>query len=95
MKPQPQAQPRDRCRQLLEQVSRYIDGDLTAAERRSVSRHLRACPCCQSMADSLQHAVELCHKAGASRLPAQVRARARARIATLLSSGPAPARPRT
>jgi len=80
--------PHDRCRELLEQLSRYVDGELTGAERRAVVTHLKKCPCCQTMAESLQHTVEVCRKAGAARLPAQVRARARARIATLLASGP-------
>jgi anti-sigma factor RsiW len=84
----------DRCRALLEQLSRYIDGELTPAQRRSLTAHLRRCPCCQTMADSLKHTVETCRKAGTARLPADVRTRARARIATLLSSGAAQ-RPRT
>jgi hypothetical protein len=41
------------------------------------------------MADSLQHTAEACRKAGSARLPADVRARAKARIATLLAAGPA------
>ena len=80
--------PTDRCRQLLEQVSRYLDGDLSAAQRRTVGQHLRRCPCCQHMADGLKHTVDACHKAGVARLPADVRTRAKARIATLLASGP-------
>jgi len=84
----------NRCRRLLEQLSRYIDGELTATERRAVAAHLRRCPCCQTMADSLKHTVEVCQKAGGARLPSDVKARARARITTLLASGPAP-RPRT
>ncbi|HOQ59989.1 MAG TPA: zf-HC2 domain-containing protein [Vicinamibacterales bacterium] len=74
------------CRRLLEQLSRYIDGDLTAVERKAVAAHLRRCPCCRTMADSLKHTVELCHEAGAARLPADVTRRARARIASLLAS---------
>ena len=84
----------DRCRALLEQLSKYIDDELTPAQRRSLTAHLRRCPCCQTMADSLKHTVETCRKAGSARLPADVRTRARARIATLLSSGAAQ-RPRT
>ena len=80
--------PSDRCRALLEQLSKYIDGDVTPAERRSLSAHLRRCPCCQTMADSLKHTVEACRRAGTARLPADVRGRAKARIATLLASGP-------
>jgi len=81
-------QPTDRCKQLLERVSRYLDGDLTADERRRMAQHLRTCPCCQHMADGMKHAVEECRKAGSRRLPADVRERAKARITTLLASGP-------
>jgi anti-sigma factor RsiW len=84
----------DRCRSLLEQLSKYIDDELTPAQRRSLTSHLQRCPCCQTMADSLKHTVDTCRKAGTARLPADVRVRARARIATLLASGSA-ARPRT
>jgi anti-sigma factor RsiW len=84
----------DRCRSLLEQLSKYIDNDLTAAQHRSLNAHLRRCPCCQTMADSLRHTVDTCRKAGTARLPADVRLRARARIATLLATGAA-SRPRT
>jgi anti-sigma factor RsiW len=94
MKPQPAGKPRptDRCRALLEQLSRYLDGDLPAVERRAIEKHLRTCPCCQHMADGLKHTVDACHKAGVARLPADVRSRAKARIATLLASGPVPSR---
>jgi anti-sigma factor RsiW len=78
----------DRCRSLLEQLSKYLDDELTPAQRRSLTAHLRRCPCCQTMADSLKHTVEACRKAGTTRLPADVRVRARARIATLLATGP-------
>jgi anti-sigma factor RsiW len=78
---------RDRCRELLEQLSAYVDGDLSAQDQRTLRRHLRDCPCCQAMADSLQQTVDACRKAKSARLPADVRSRARARIATLLASG--------
>jgi len=76
---------RQRCLRLRERLSRYIDGDLSAAERRSVAAHLRRCPCCQTMADGLRHTVDLCHEAGAASLPADVKRRARARITSLLA----------
>ena len=83
----------DRCRTLLEQLSKYVDGELDAEERRKMSLHLRRCPCCQSMAESLKRTVDTCRKAGRARLPEDVRQRAKARITTLLASG-APAPPR-
>ena len=82
----------DRCRTLLEQLSRYIDGEVTPAQRRSLAAHLKRCPCCQTMADHLQQTVDACRRVGGARLPADVRARARARIKTLLASGPVPRR---
>jgi anti-sigma factor RsiW len=81
-----------RCRALVERLSRFIDGDLTAAERRAVRAHLRRCPCCDDFADSLRRTVRLCQDARQQRLPAAVRARARARVRRLLSAGPRPRR---
>jgi anti-sigma factor RsiW len=73
------------CRELLEELSRYIDGEMDARERRSIVTHLRRCPCCEEFADSLRRTVVLCQQAGKRRLPADVRARARARIAELMA----------
>lgn len=80
----------DRCRELLEQLSRFVDGDLSGPERRRLVAHLDKCPCCQAMADSLRQTVDVCRRAQGARLPADVRARARARITTLLATGHAP-----
>jgi anti-sigma factor RsiW len=90
MSPRTKRPAHDRCRELIEQLSTYVDGELTGAERTALLRHLKHCPCCQAMADGLQQTVEVCRKAKTARLPADVRARARARIATLLASGAAP-----
>lgn len=75
-----------RCRELLEQLSLYVDGELNARQRRSLVSHLRRCPCCEEFAASLQRTVLLCQQVGKRRLPADVRARARARIAELLAA---------
>jgi anti-sigma factor RsiW len=81
---------RERCRALLEQLCRYVDGDLSAAERRSLLAHMRRCPCCDQMADSLRRTVDACHRAGHTRLPDSVRRRARARIQALLAGAASP-----
>jgi anti-sigma factor RsiW len=76
------------CRELVEQLSRFVDGDLSAADRRDVAQHLRHCPCCDDFVESLRRTVALCHEAGRTNLPPAVRARARRRISTLLAQVP-------
>jgi len=76
--------PSARCRTLLRQLSRHLDGDLTPARRRAIDRHLEACACCGPMAARLKKTLAACRAAGRMRLPRDVRARAKARIAALL-----------
>jgi anti-sigma factor RsiW len=76
-----------RCRALLTRISRWVDGDVTGEERRALLLHLKQCPCCEDMATSLQRTVDVCHKAGRKRLPADVRDRARQRVIALLERG--------
>jgi anti-sigma factor RsiW len=82
-----------RCRAFLERLSLYIDDELSDPARRTVTLHLRRCPCCHELAESLRRTVVLCRQSGGRRLPAAVRARARARITALLAEGrPSPAK---
>ena len=75
-----------RCRDFLERLSRYLDGELPAADRRTVERHLAECPCCEEVLDSLKDTIDLCHQKGRVSIPRQVRSRARQRVRDLLSS---------
>lgn len=77
------------CRDLLEQLSRYIDGELHDVDRRAVTLHLKRCPRCEELVDGLRRTVLVCRDAGRRRLPRDVRARAKARIAALLADQPA------
>jgi anti-sigma factor RsiW len=74
-----------RCRDLLDRLSRYVDGDLTGRERAALMAHLRHCPCCEEFAESLRRTVQVCQEAGKTRLPHDVRARAKARIVALMA----------
>lgn len=74
-----------RCRDSLERMSRYLDGDLPAADRRSIERHLEGCPCCEEVLESLRHTLVVCHEKGRPALPRDVRARARQRVRDLLT----------
>lgn len=73
------------CRELVEQLSRFIDNDLPPAERRAVRRHLERCPCCDDFVASLARTVRVCQEAGHVELPPAVRARAVARVRRLMA----------
>jgi anti-sigma factor RsiW len=77
--------PSARCRALLVEVSKYLDGDLTPSRRRIVERHLKSCACCETMEDCLRKTIAVCRAEGKTRLPRDVRSRAAARIRALLS----------
>lgn len=78
-----------RCRNFLERLSRYLDGDLPAPDRRTIEKHLADCPCCEDVLDSLKETVALCHDKGRPGMPREVRSRARQRVRDLLAQMPA------
>ena len=75
------ARPSARCRTLLLELSRYLDGDLTPARRRTIERHIDACACCGTMAARLRRTVAACRAGAKRRPPRDVMARAAARSA--------------
>ena len=79
------AQPSARCRTLLQELSRYLDGDLTPARRRAIERHIDACACCRTMAARLRRTVAACRAGAKRRPPRDVMARAAARISALVA----------
>ena len=78
-----------RCQEFLERLSRYLDNELPAPDRRTIELHLHDCPCCEEVLDSLKQTVALCHDEGRPELPPDVRLRARARVVELLQRAPA------
>jgi anti-sigma factor RsiW len=78
---------------LLEELSSYLDGELSPSRCAAMEAHLASCPCCGVLADRLRRAVAICRVSGMSRLPADVRSRAKARISDLLDAA-APTRRR-
>jgi anti-sigma factor RsiW len=77
--------PSARCRALFEEVSRYLDGDLTPARRRTVERHINTCACCGAMAACLRRTVAACRAEGKSQLPRAVMSRMEKRIRALIA----------
>lgn len=82
-----QVRPSARCRKLLLELSRYLDGELTPARRRIVERHVAECECCRTMAARLRKAVAACRAAGGRRPPRDVRSRAADRVRALIAQG--------
>ena len=76
--------PSARCRSLLLELSRYLDGELTPARRHTIERHIEKCTCCGTMAGRLRQTLAACRAAGPKRLPRAVKSRAAARIRALL-----------
>lgn len=89
------ARPSARCRKLLLELSRYLDGDLTPARRRTIERHIGACECCGTMAARLRKTVAACRAEGGRRPPRDVRSRAADRIRALIAqTAPEPGKKR-
>jgi anti-sigma factor RsiW len=84
----PSADHDHRCLESLERLSRYLDDELAAEDRRVIEQHLRDCPCCGDVLEGLKHTVALCHEEGRPELPLVVRQRARARVSELLRQAP-------
>jgi anti-sigma factor RsiW len=76
--------PSARCRALLLELSRYLDGDLTPARRRRVEQHISACVCCETMAARLRKTVAACRAEGKRPPPRDVMSRAVQRIRALI-----------
>ena len=79
------ARPSARCRALLVELSRYLDGELTPARRRTVERHIKACACCGTMAARLRKTMAVCRAEGKMRPPRAVMSRAAERIRALIA----------
>ena len=77
--------PSARCRTLLLELSRYLDGDLSAARRRTVERHIKACACCGMMIAGLRRTVAVCRAEGKRQPPRDVMSRATERVRALLA----------
>jgi anti-sigma factor RsiW len=69
---------------LIERLSAVLDGDLSAAECRRISRHAETCPRCMRLTAELRSTVGLCQRAANTPLPPAQRRRARASIKRLL-----------
>ena len=75
------------CDTLLEQISAYLDGDLSVATCATIERHAQACRKCARVINDFRRTTGLCRKAVAAPLPVQVRQLAKTRIRELMGPG--------
>jgi anti-sigma factor RsiW len=76
--------PLNTCKEVLGNISGYLDGELGATECDAIERHCRTCPECAALVRSLRETVGLCRQAGSAPLPDAVRQRARESVRRLL-----------
>ena len=72
------------CRNLLMRMARGVEGDLSAAERRALERHLAGCRRCGQFSRDLQRTIALCRAAGRPAMSGHARARARGNVRRFL-----------
>ena len=75
------------CRILLERLSAYLDGDLSARACATIERHCRTCRRCAAAIADLRQTTGLCRRAARTPLPDAVRRRAQARLRLVIGEG--------
>ena len=65
------------CRQVLELLSDFVDGELSLNERESLSRHLGACPPCEEFLKTFETARSLCRESLLEKMPPELKDRLR------------------
>ncbi len=61
------------CRDLVEAVTRYLDGALGSDERARLDAHLAGCPACRTYIEQVHQTTELVARSAAMRLSASTR----------------------
>ncbi len=69
------AQLKDICRDLKDQLSDYLDGELESALCAEIEQHLRDCKDCRVMVDTLNKTITLYRSYGQENIPPETHAR--------------------
>jgi anti-sigma factor RsiW len=72
------------CKEVLTNISAYLDGELDTTACDAIERHCRECPDCATLVNGLRQTVGLCRQAGRTPLPDAVRQRALESVRQLL-----------
>lgn len=73
------------CRNILAEVSAYLDGDLDQTACDAVEEHCASCATCAELIEGLKKTVGLCRRLGTTPLPPAVLDRARESVRRLLA----------
>ena len=63
------------CREVVQLLSDYLDGELSLEPRRSLDLHLLACPACQNYVDTLRQTQTLVSAIRYEEIPTEFRSR--------------------
>ncbi len=77
-------EPPNACREVLSNISGYLDGELDATACDAIERHCRGCSSCAALVQGLRETVGLCRQAATAPLPDAVRRRALESVRRLL-----------
>jgi len=72
------------CREVLANISGYLDGELDSTACDAIERHCLTCPSCAALVKGLRDTVGLCRQAATAPLPDAVRRRALESVRQLL-----------
>jgi len=72
------------CKEVLGNISSYLDGELDTTACDAIERHCRECPGCAALVNDLRETIGLCRQTATLPLPAAVRQRARESVRQLL-----------
>ena len=61
------------CKQLIAQLSLFLEGELDASLCERVEQHLAACPYCRLVVDTMKKTIALYHDAPREEIPHNVR----------------------
>ena len=82
----PTAVDSDRCPDVLNLLSRHLEGDLSAATCAEMTTHVERCPRCRAACDSLKRVLARCRDAGAPAPPPAIGAAVRDAIRIFLAA---------
>lgn len=61
------------CKQIMAQLSNFLDGELDPAYCEKIEQHLATCPMCPIVVDTTKKTIALYHDAPQTEIPPQVR----------------------